>query len=43
MVVTRRKGSWGIVNGKWGQIYMVMEEDLTLGGGHTVQYIDNIS
>ena len=41
MVVTRGKRG-GVVKGK-GSKYMVMEEDLTLGGGHTMQYIDYIS
>ena len=26
-----------------GAKYMVIEEDLTLGGGHTVQYTDHVS
>ena len=26
-----------------GAKYMVMEDDLTLGGGHTMQYTDHVS
>ena len=42
MVVIRGKG----VGGPWrvkGGKYMVMKDDLTLGGGNTVQYTDNVS
>ena len=42
MAVTRRKGVvewWGIKGAK----YMVMKDDLTLDGGHTMQCTDHVS
>ena len=41
MVVTRGKG-WGAVKGQ-GVKYVVTEGDLTVGGGHTLQYTDHVS
>ena len=41
MVVTRGRrvgAQWKVKEVK----YTVMEEDLTLGGGHTVQYVDGV-
>ena len=38
----QREGGWGVVKGQECQIYMVMEDDLTLGGGHTMQYSDHV-
>ena len=37
-----KEGGEGAVNCK-GAKYMVMEDDLTLGGGHTMQYTDYVS
>ena len=34
-----RVGGWYMVK---GAKYMVMEDDLTLGGGHTMQYTDHV-
>ena len=42
MVVTRGEGVGGVVNSKEGQ-NIVTEDDLTLGGGHTMQYTDHVS
>ena len=42
MVVTREKGVRRVVKGK-GVKYMVMEGDLTLGGGHTMQHTGDVS
>ena len=42
MVVTRGKGvgaQWGVKGDK----YVVMEDGLTLGGGHTMQYTDHVA
>ena len=39
-MVTRGKRGQRVVKAK-GAKYMVTEADLTLGGGHTVQYIDD--
>ena len=36
------EGDRAVVKGKRGQSQMTTE-DLTLGGGHTVQYIDDVS
>ena len=33
----------GKLKGKGGEIHMVTQEDLTLSGGHTVQYTDDVS
>ena len=41
MVVTGGKGER--VRGNKGAKYRVMEEDLTLGGGHTMRYTDLVS
>ena len=41
MVATRGRGV-EVSKGK-GDRYMVTEDDLTLGGGHTVQYTDHVS
>ena len=38
----QREGDGQIVKGKRGK-HMVMEDDLTLGGGHIVQYTDRVS
>ena len=40
MVVTRRKVGRVVVK---GTKYIVIEDDLTLGGGHTMQYTDRVS
>ena len=42
MMVTRGKGAGRIVKDK-GAKYVVMEDDLTFGGGHTMQYADHVS
>ena len=39
VVVTRGKG----VRRSKGAKYMVREDDMTLGGGHTMQYTDHVS
>ena len=36
------RGGGGLVKGK-GDKYIVMNDDLALGGGHTVQYTGNVS
>ena len=41
-IFTRGKWGGGVVKGKGGQI-CTEEEELTLGGGHTMQYTDNVS
>ena len=40
MVVTRAKGGGELLRVK-GVKYMVTEDDLTLGGGHKMQYTDH--
>ena len=40
MVVTKGKEGGELVK---GVKYMVIEADLTLGGGHTMQYEDHVS
>lgn len=42
MVVTREKGSWRLVKCK-GINNVLIEDNLTLGGGHKMQYIDHVS
>ena len=37
----KREEGWRVVKGKGSQIHG--DGDLTLGGGHTVQYIDDVS
>ena len=39
-VSCQREGGWGVVK---GVKYMVTEDDLTLGGRHTMQYTDHVS
>ena len=40
MVVTRGKAGW---EGVKGATYMVTEDDLSLGGGHIMQYIHYVA
>ena len=42
MLFARGKGGWGGSKGKAAK-YMVMEDDLTLGGGYRIQCTDYIS
>ena len=42
MVATRDEGDGGLVRVKEVQ-YMVTKEDVTLGGGHAMQYTDDVS
>ena len=42
VAVARGQGGWGEVEGVKGVKYMVMEEDLALGGEHTMQCTDDI-
>ena len=42
MVLIRGKRVGWIVKGKEGH-YMVTEDDLTLGGGYIMQYMDHVS
>lgn len=40
MKVTRGEGDWGRAKGATGVKYMVMEEDQSLGGEHSMEYTD---
>lgn len=42
MVVNREKGNRDVVKGRVAK-YMVMKDDLTLGGAHAIQYTDHMS
>ena len=42
VAVARGQGRWGEVEGVKGVKYMGMEEDLALGGEHTMQCTDDI-
>lgn len=43
MMVTRGKGDWEVKKKKIKEVkYTMMEGELTLGGGYTVEYTDGI-